>query len=360
MLTEVILLYNFFTSAASWSSLASAHHRVHLELAQEKAHHVTEFYGCSGHALGSPLENVSANCWATCLYFVTLFSLSLPLLTTMLTVQEFPRLDWANHIGSQQDEIVFPGKVWQQLKLQRKQNIHNAARLRRKWFPINLMGLSASACNFLQKNYPAEESPLVFVLSFQRFHGKDHETPWLEWFVWSFVMQRARKLLARVRSGGPGSSLKSSRFHGFCLLPFLDEYCPRTHRLRFHRSSDPVKPKTPSLHVLQWPRCNMCHFCMDIRLRLFSSHCMVPRSLGQRTIMNVSSWIVFKLLARVTKLIFRSNIYLNSACLQKEEHVLARASCTNRQDTFMDVIARWIRAITLGKGRHFLTPWPMA
>ena len=107
-------------------------------------------------------------------------------------------------------------------------------------------------------------------------------------------------------------------------------------------------------------RCNMFHFCMDIRLRLFSSHYMVPRSLGQRTIMNVSSWIIFKLLARVTKLIFRSNIYLNSACLQKEEHVLARASCTNRQDTFMDVIARWIRAITLGKGRHFLTPWPMA
>ena len=25
------------------------------------------------------------------------------------------------------------------------------------------MGLSASACNFLQKNYPAEESPLVFL-----------------------------------------------------------------------------------------------------------------------------------------------------------------------------------------------------
>ena len=116
MLTEVILLYNFFTSAAAWSSLASAHHRVHLELAQEKAHHVTEFYGCSGHALGSPLENVSANCWATCLYFVTLFSLSLPLLTmltmlTMLTAQEFPRLDCANHIASEQDEIVFPGKV---------------------------------------------------------------------------------------------------------------------------------------------------------------------------------------------------------------------------------------------------------
>ena len=58
----------------------------------------------------------------------------------------------------------------------------------------------------------------------------------------------------------------------------------------------------------------------------------------------------------MTKLIFRSNIYLNSACLQKEEHVLVRASCTNRQDTFMDVIARWIRAITLGKGRHFFDP----
>jgi hypothetical protein len=80
-----------------------------LELAQEKAHHVMEFYGCSGHALGSPLENVSANCWATCLYFVTLFSLSLPLLT-MLTAQQFPQLDCANHIGSQQDEIVFSRK----------------------------------------------------------------------------------------------------------------------------------------------------------------------------------------------------------------------------------------------------------
>ena len=69
--------------------------------------------------------------------------------------------------------------------------------------------------------------------------------------MWSFVMQGAPKLLARVRSGGSGSSLKSSRFHGVCLLPFLDEYCPRIHRLRFHRSSDTVKPKTPSLHVLQ-------------------------------------------------------------------------------------------------------------
>jgi hypothetical protein len=129
-------------------------------------------------------------------------------------------------------------------------------------------------------------------------------------------------------------------------------------------STDPViqSNQRPHLYMFfsQWPRCNMFHFCMDIRLRLFSSHYMVPRSLGQRTIMNVSSWIIFKLLARVTKLIFRSNINLNSACLQKEEHVLARASCTNRQDTFMDVIARWIRAITLGKGRHFLTPWPMA
>ena len=33
----------------------------------------------------------------------------------------------------------------------------------------------------------------------------------------------------------------------------------------------------------------MFHFCMDIRLRLFSSHYMVPCSLGQRTIMNFSS-----------------------------------------------------------------------
>ena len=58
------------------------------------------------------------------------------------------------------------------------------------------------------------------------------------------------------------------------------------------------------------------------------------------------------------KLIFRSNIDLNSACRQKEEHMLGRACCTNWQDTFiqtnMDVIARWVRVITLAKGRHFL------
>ena len=111
MLTEVILLYNFSPQlqlGVAWQVPITG--CITLELAQEKAHHVMESYGCSGHALGSPLENVSANCWATCLYFVTLFSLSLPLLT-MLTAQEFPRLDCANHIASQQDEIVFPGKV---------------------------------------------------------------------------------------------------------------------------------------------------------------------------------------------------------------------------------------------------------
>ena len=41
-------------------------------------------------------------------------------------------------------------------------------------------------------------------------------------------------------------------------------------------------------------RCNMFHFCMDIRLRLFSSHYMVPRSLGQRTIMNFSNLNYFQ------------------------------------------------------------------
>ena len=38
--------------------------------------------------------------------------------------------------------------------------------------------------------------------------------------------------------------------------------------------------------------------------------------------------------------------------------MLGRACCTNWQDTFIqtnvDVIARWVRAITLAKGRHFL------
>ena len=55
------------------------------------ADHVTEFYGCSGRALRSPLANVPANCRATFLCFVTLFWLSLSLLT-LLTVQEFPKL----------------------------------------------------------------------------------------------------------------------------------------------------------------------------------------------------------------------------------------------------------------------------
>ena len=41
------------------------------------ADHVTEFYGCSGRALRSPLANVPANCRATFLCFVTLFWLSL-------------------------------------------------------------------------------------------------------------------------------------------------------------------------------------------------------------------------------------------------------------------------------------------
>ena len=36
------------------------------------ADHVTEFYGCSGRALRSPLANVPANCRATFLCFVAL------------------------------------------------------------------------------------------------------------------------------------------------------------------------------------------------------------------------------------------------------------------------------------------------
>ena len=82
-------------------------------------------------------------------------------------------------------------------------------------------------------------------------------------------------------------------------------------------STDPViqSNQRPHLYMFfsQWPRCNMFHFCMDIRLRLFSSHYMVPRSLGQRTIYIYIYWIsvvwiVFKLFARVIKLIFRSNM----------------------------------------------------
>ena len=47
------------------------------------ADHVTEFYGCSGRVLRSPLANVPANCRATFLCFVTLFWLSLSLLTLL-------------------------------------------------------------------------------------------------------------------------------------------------------------------------------------------------------------------------------------------------------------------------------------
>ena len=47
------------------------------------ADHVTEFYGCSSRTLRSPLANVPANCRATFLCFVTLFWLSLSLLTLL-------------------------------------------------------------------------------------------------------------------------------------------------------------------------------------------------------------------------------------------------------------------------------------
>ena len=60
---------NFITPAAAWSSLASDHQGVHHFVAD----HVTEFYGCSGRALRSPLANVPANCRATFLCFVILF-----------------------------------------------------------------------------------------------------------------------------------------------------------------------------------------------------------------------------------------------------------------------------------------------
>ena len=117
MLTEVILLYNFFTSAAAWSSLASAHHGVHhFGIGPGESASRDGVLRLFRSRAWKSIGNVSAKCWATCLYFVTLFSLSLPLLTmltmlTMLTAQEFPRLDCANHIASEQDEIVFPGKV---------------------------------------------------------------------------------------------------------------------------------------------------------------------------------------------------------------------------------------------------------
>ena len=210
----------------------------------------------------------------------------------------------ANHIGSQQDEIVFSGKVWQQLKLQRKQNIHNAARLGRKWFPKtwrvflhppviscrktlqqkSLRWFSCLfqeiSCNFFPSNLDCDYLGLgLWLFTVQAFlHVASllHPDPQavlgtmkLRWgscldssssnslfrgftartmilpdwsdlcgHLWCSALQNSWP--DRVRSGGSGcTSLKSSRFHGFCLC--------------FHRSSDPVKPKTPSWHVLQWP-----------------------------------------------------------------------------------------------------------
>ena len=59
-----------------------------------------------------------------------------------------------------------------------------------------------------------------------------------------------------------------------------------------------------------------------------------------------------------------STLHTPHACRRKNTSWEEHLSCTNRQDTFMqtnmDVIARWIRTITVGKGWHFLTPWPMA
>ena len=114
--------------------------------------------------------------------------------------------------------------------------------------------------------------------------------------------QRAPKLLARVRSGGSGcTSLKSSRFHGFCLC--------------FHRSSDPVKPKTPSWHVLQWPPLQYVSLLHGhpVTVVFFTLHgTTFTRSKDNIYIYWISVvWIVFKLFARVIKLIFRSNMIEN-------------------------------------------------
>ena len=104
------------------------------------------------------------------LYFVTLFSLSFAIAFDAYGSGIFPQLDCANHIGSQQDENrFFPGKVFTATKnCNGKQNIHNAARLRRKWFPKKPDGFfSASTCNFPEEKTLRQKSLRWFSCWFQ-------------------------------------------------------------------------------------------------------------------------------------------------------------------------------------------------
>ena len=54
------------------------------------------------------------------------------------------------------------------------------------------MGFSASACNFLQKNSPAEESPLVFLLisgNLLQLVSSDLDCDYLGLGLWLFTVQ---------------------------------------------------------------------------------------------------------------------------------------------------------------------------
>ena len=126
-------------------------------------------------------------------------------------------------------------------------------------------------------------------------------------------MQRAPKLLARVRSGGSGSSLKIIQISWLLFVLSPIQWSSQT--------KDPIFTCSSA----------MFHFCMDIRLRLFSSHYMVPCSLGQRTIMNFSSLNYVQAVCPCDQTNFQiEHTFKFRMPARRKKHVLGRASVLHK------------------------------
>ena len=198
-------------------------------------------------------------------------------------------------------------------------------------------GFSASTCNFLQKNSPAEKSPLVFLLisgNLLQLFSSSLDCDYLGLGSWLFTVQAFLHVASLIHPDPQAvlgtmklrwgscldSSSSNSLFRGFTArtmrVPDWSDLCGHVWSfvssalqnswpgcgveglvvLHWNHpdfmafvcaSTDPVIQSNQRHHLDMFfsdHRCNMFHFCMDIRLRLFSSHYMVPRSLGQRTI----------------------------------------------------------------------------
>ena len=164
-------------------------------------------------------------------------------------------------------------------------------------------GFSASTCNFLKKNSPAEKSPLVFLLisgnllNLLQLFSSNLDCDYLGLGLWLFTVQAFLHVASLIHPDPQAvlgtmklwwgsclddSSSSNSLFRGFTArtmrLPDWSDLCGHlwcsalqnswpgcgVEGLVLHwnhpdfmafvcASTDPVKPKTPSLHVLQWP-----------------------------------------------------------------------------------------------------------